>query len=608
MFDAGEDGRRALPGLRARRGRTLGAARAPTARCPTATCCAIGLALADALAHAHERGVDPPRRQAAERDRPRRARARAAGAAKLTDFGVAHLAGDEPLTRTGDVVGTLAYMAPEQAGGRARRRARRPLLARARALRGAGRASTRCGPARPAATARRVGTRAAAAARASASDLPAGAVRGARPRAAPEPGRARRRSTTSPTRSPTRCRRSPTRAARSRRTRSSATRCPCCRPRRRGSPAPRPPAALAAAALLGLTPEPAAPRAAAAARRRRSSRSLPRAGWLAAALRRRRARRSGPTRAPAPRCVVLVAVARRRRCCCARDGRAWSLPAAARRCSAWSALAGAYPALAGRAPRLVARARALGAAGAWWLLLAEPLLGRDAAARPGAGAARAARWDGAASIAAGDVLAAARQLRRARCSPLLWALAARRPAVARARPLRWPPTSSARPPGPPALARRDAPRVARRSRRRPRAARPGRPGALAGGRRSPWRRADAVILRARPEELDRRQVLRLAAHERAAQPRVQARRPRRGHVLACLQVRGAPGRDRAQARARDGASTRSSRCRAPTRPNEYAVWLSPEDREQFEGYEDELRARAVGLPARARPPRADRAA
>ena len=43
-------------------------------------------------------------------------------------------------------------------------------------------------------------------------------------------------------------------------------------------------------------------------------------------------------------------------------------------------------------------------------------------------------------------------------------------------------------------------------------------------------------------------------------------------------------------------------------PNEYAVWLSPDDREQFSGYEDELRARAVGLPARARPARARRAA
>jgi eukaryotic-like serine/threonine-protein kinase len=76
----------------------------------------IGLALAEALAHAHAHGVIHRDIKPHNVLVPDRVEERG-GAAKLTDFGGASLVGEDVLTRPGDVLGTLAYMAPEQAEG-----------------------------------------------------------------------------------------------------------------------------------------------------------------------------------------------------------------------------------------------------------------------------------------------------------------------------------------------------------------------------------------------------------------------------------------------------------------------------------------------------------
>jgi eukaryotic-like serine/threonine-protein kinase len=73
----------------------------------------IAADLCEALAHAHSRAVvhrdiKPQNVLVTEEGEPR---------AKLMDFGVARLADGATLTAPGDIVGTLAYMSPEQAEG-----------------------------------------------------------------------------------------------------------------------------------------------------------------------------------------------------------------------------------------------------------------------------------------------------------------------------------------------------------------------------------------------------------------------------------------------------------------------------------------------------------
>jgi Protein kinase domain len=80
--------------------------------CPVPRALELGAALADALGHVHAAGI-------VHRDlKPANVLLREGdGAPVLTDFGIAHDETEESLTRTGQVLGTAGYMAPEQAWG-----------------------------------------------------------------------------------------------------------------------------------------------------------------------------------------------------------------------------------------------------------------------------------------------------------------------------------------------------------------------------------------------------------------------------------------------------------------------------------------------------------
>ena len=77
-------------------------------------CLNVALQVLEALEHAHGRGVIhrdiKPDNIMFTGDNPPRV--------KVMDFGIAQLENTQRITRQGDVVGTIAYMSPEQADGR----------------------------------------------------------------------------------------------------------------------------------------------------------------------------------------------------------------------------------------------------------------------------------------------------------------------------------------------------------------------------------------------------------------------------------------------------------------------------------------------------------
>jgi eukaryotic-like serine/threonine-protein kinase len=372
----------------------------------------IGIALAEALEHAHARGVihrdiKPQNVLVPEPDSLELSRGPRA-AAKLTDFGGASIAEEDALTRTGDVLGTLAYMAPEQSEGREVGE-EADLYALALLLYEAFAGVNPVRGATAAATARRIGTRLESLARRR-RDLPRALTRAIDAALAPLP---RERGTLEQLRlaladalleeSP------PPERARGRRAGEQATRAalmpepipfgratiPLQRERER-------------AALEQPSPDEQAgelPVRRHAHTRAREPHGLPRFGWAALGLAgivwELCTGHAGIGLLLAAALLPLTAI----------PSEPWSrrispLWVGALLAPALGAigLAGAYPALAGQAARWRMRL-ALGAIGYWWLTLAQPLLGgRLWLAAPAAAPPRSA-WEGSLTATAQHVLA-----------------------------------------------------------------------------------------------------------------------------------------------------------------------------------------------------------
>jgi hypothetical protein len=405
----------------------------------------IGAALASALAHAHTRGVIhrdiKPQNVLVPHpssDTPQAPQTLLA-AAKLTDFGGAALVGEEALTRTGDVLGTLAYMAPEQSEGReigVEADLYSLALVVYEALTGVNpvRAAT------PAATVRRIGRELPQLQRAR-RDLPSELTRAIDRALAPAPadrgtledlrltfeetlerglrrsrilrggaGRWRARTPVAPE--------------------PAADERPTHEPTLHHAPGPSPaPAVAVARTIEPRRPSPRPPELPAhdLDERERAAPApripLPRAVWVACAAVligwQAFSGRLGVALLVFAALLPLLALAGERGR--ARLGAGW-LGAALAPVLGLAGLAGAFPAVAGQVSRWRERA-ALAALGYWWLALAAPLLGRRLWLAQSAHAPSRAAWEGSLSITAAHVIAPLLTL-GVLLGALLWALGA----------------------------------------------------------------------------------------------------------------------------------------------------------------------------------------
>ena len=362
----------------------------------------IGLALADALAHAHERGVIHRDVQAAERDRARRAqlatRGREADGLRRCAPGRGRTRSHAPATWSARSP-PWRPSRPPAAPSTSTPTSTRSGLVLYEAL--AGREPGGRGLAT--ATARRIGTvlpplAGAAPTHSRATCAPRWIARWLEPgqRGEARPVRRARR----------RARRS---VRRGRADRAASARAPAAgAAARSGGWSPRPPprragvgGARRARARVGRAA--ASPRLAAAL-----VAVLPRLGWLVAAVGVRCCWCSGRPSDREPRCSW-----RRwlwpHRCCCAPTG-------ARGRCRPWRRRSGCSGSQArirrSRAARRGGAPAWRSARSAWWLVLAEPLLERALVFGPAPDTPARATFDGAVGITAGDVIAPRRELRR----------------------------------------------------------------------------------------------------------------------------------------------------------------------------------------------------